>query len=308
MSLFKSPVSSFETLSGSDESSIVRGYSFDVSISRRFPYQNEYGFHSSLKLLRSLMADGSPDSSANSRTPTGIPGLDKLLTGGLPKSRIILLSGGPGTGKTIMSSQYIINGILDYEEPGVYVSLDESKMHVFEEMLDFGWDFAELESSKKLVFLEASPIRYLPAEIKVGKLIVGRKEFSMATLIEMIRTSVKEIGARRIVVDPVTTLVFQYDGVTAQRNALVELMEALADTGATCLITTELRRPGFERSIDYEEYLALGVILLQQLQVGKSLLRVIQVEKMRKTPVDNQPRPYRITESGIEVFPRESVL
>jgi KaiC/GvpD/RAD55 family RecA-like ATPase len=50
------------------------------------------------------------------------------------------------------------------------------------------------------------------------------------------------------------------------------------------------------------------VILLQQLQVGKSLLRVIQIEKMRKTPVDNQPRPYRITDTGIEVFPRESVL
>jgi KaiC/GvpD/RAD55 family RecA-like ATPase len=175
-------------------------------------------------------------------------------------------------------------------------------------MLDFGWDFGELEANKKLVFLEASPIRYLPAEIKVGKLTVGKKEFSMATLIEMIRTSAADIGARRIVVDPVTTLVFQYDGVTAQRNALVELMEALAELDATSIITTELRRPGFERNVDYEEYLAHGVILLQQLQVGKSLLRVIQIEKMRKTPVDNQPRPYRITDTGIEVFPRESVL
>src|SRR5437588_12798589 len=108
-------------------------------------------------------------------------------------------------------------------------------------MLDFGWDFADLENNKKLIFLEASPIRYLPAEIKVGKLTVGRKEFSMATLIEMIKTSVREIGAKRIVVDPVTTLVFQYEGVAAQRNAWVDVMEALAGTGATCLTTTELR-------------------------------------------------------------------
>lgn len=257
--------------------------------------------------LRRLMGDAS-NPTANSRTPTGIPGLDKLLSGGLPKNRTILLTGGPGTGKTILSSQFLVNGILDYDEPGIYVSLDESKPHVFEEMLDFGWDFQELEANKRLVFLEASPIRYLPAEIKVGKLTVGRKEFSMATLIEMIRTSAREIEAKRIVVDPVTTLVFQYDGVAAQRNALVELLEALSEIDATCLITTELRRPGFERNVDYEEYLSHGVILLQQLQVGKSLLRVIQIEKMRKTPVDNQPRPYRITDTGIEVFPRESVL
>lgn len=253
------------------------------------------------------MADPGSHSS-NSRAPTGIPGLDKLLTGGLPRNRTILLTGGPGTGKTIMSSQFIVNGILDYEEPGIYVSLDESKAHIFEEMLDFGWDFQDLEANKKLAFLEASPMRYLPAEIKVGKLTIGKKEFSMATLIEMIKTSANDIGAKRIVVDPVTTLVFQYEGIAAQRNALVELMEALADIDATSLITTELRRPGFERNIDYEEYLAHGVILLQQLQVGKSLLRVIQIEKMRKTPVDNQPRPYRITDTGIEVFPRESVL
>ncbi len=242
------------------------------------------------------------------RTPTGIPGLDKLLSGGLPRGRIILLTGGPGTGKTILSSQFLVNGILDYEEPGIYVSLDENKLHVNEEMMDFGWDLAELEDSKKLVFLEASPIRYLPSGTRAGNLISERNEFSMATLIDLVRTSVEEIGAMRIVVDPVTTLVLQYESQAQQRNALVELMEALADTGATCIITSELRRPGFERNVDFEEYLAHGVILLQQLQVGKSLLRVIQIEKMRKTPLDNQPRPYRITDGGIEVFPRESVL
>src|SRR5437879_6642617 len=128
------------------------------------------------------MADASGNPNASSRTPTGIPGLDKLLTGGLPKSRIILLSGGPGTGKTILSSQYLVNGILDYEESGVYVSLDENKQHVFEEMLDFGWDFEELENNKKLIFLEASPIRYLTAEIQVGKCAFGGKAMCLVKL------------------------------------------------------------------------------------------------------------------------------
>src|SRR5205809_7845606 len=106
------------------------------------------------------MAVAPADSSANARIPTGIPGLDKLLTGGLPKNRTILLSGGPGTGQTILSSQFLVHGILDYEEHGIYVSLDENKQHLLEEMLDFGWHFQELESNKKLIFLEDPPIRY----------------------------------------------------------------------------------------------------------------------------------------------------
>src|SRR2546422_1497522 len=105
------------------------------------------------------MGDTAADSSANSRTPTGIPGLDKLLTGGLPKNRTILLCGGPGTGKTIMSSQFLVNGILDYEDPGVYVSLDENKGQAFGEMVDFGWDFEGPGKKKKVIFLEGSPIR-----------------------------------------------------------------------------------------------------------------------------------------------------
>src|SRR2546429_8477711 len=102
------------------------------------------------------MADTAADRSANSRTPTGIPGLDKLLTGGLPKNRTILLCGGPGAGKTIMSSQFLVNAIIDYEDPGVYVSFDENNIHVFEEKLDFGWDLEDPENRKKLIFLEAS--------------------------------------------------------------------------------------------------------------------------------------------------------
>src|SRR5205807_2343788 len=96
-------------------------------------------------ICKTLMAasSASRENDGNRRTPTGIPGLDKLLSGGLPKGRIILLTGGPGTGKTILSSQYLVNGIMDYDENGVYVSLDENKQHVFEEMVDFGWDLPE---------------------------------------------------------------------------------------------------------------------------------------------------------------------
>jgi len=127
-------------------------------------------------------------------------------------------------------------------------------------------------------------------------------------LVEAIRATVKEIDARRIVIDPIASLVFQFPDIAQRRNALLDLMEALVGTGATCLISSELKRIGTERPVQLEEYLAHGVIILQSLQVGRSLVRVIQVEKMRETPVDAQAHPYKIGETGIEVFAKESVF
>ena len=88
---------------------------------------------------------------------------------------------------------------------------------------------------------------------------------------------------------------------------MLDLVEALVEIGATCVLTTELRAPGLERPVQLEEYLAHGVIVLQAVQAGRSIIRSLQVEKMRETAIDMQPRPYKITSTGIEVFPKESI-
>ena len=175
-------------------------------------------------------------------------------------------------------------------------------------MKKFGWDLAKLEKEKKFAFVDASPIRNIPGEVTIGKMTIGKKEFSMLSLVEAIRATVKAIDARRIVIDPIASLVFQYPDIVQRRNALLDLMEALVGTGATCLISSELKRIGIERAVQLEEYLAHGVIILQSLQVGRSLVRVIQVEKMRETPIDTQLHPYRISENGIDIFAKESVF
>ena len=216
--------------------------------------------------------------------------------------------GGPGTGKTILSTQFLVKGVELYSDNSVFVSLDESREHYYTEMKKFGWDLAKLEKEKKFTFVDASPIRNIPGEVKIGKMTIGKKEFSMLSLVEAMRATVKAIDARRIVIDPIASLVFQYPDMVQRRNALLDLMEALVGTGATCLISSELKRIGIERTVQPEEYLAHGVIILQSLQVGRSLVRVIQVEKMRETPVDTQLHPYRISENGIDIFAKESVF
>ncbi|MEM3653528.1 MAG: ATPase domain-containing protein, partial [Candidatus Bathyarchaeia archaeon] len=171
------------------------------------------------------------------KVPTGIPGLDKMLGGGFPVGRVILILGEPGTGKTILSTQFIANGILKFNESGIFVSMDETKYHFYKEMDNFGWNFYEFERQKKFIFLHAAPIRHIPEEVSIGKLSIGRKDFSLLSLIESISTYVKFINAKRMAIDPISALLFQYPDVNERRRAVLDLMDAIMNTGTTCILT-----------------------------------------------------------------------
>lgn len=220
-----------------------------------------------------------------------------------------MVLGEPGAGKTILCSQFLVNGLEKYGENGLFVSMEEGRNHYEREMNQFGWDFSAAEKEGKFSFVDASPIRSIPGEVRVGKLTIGKQDFSMVSLLEAIRSNAKAIDARRIVVDPISLLIFQYPEETQRRKALLDLVEALTETGATCLLSSELRRVGLRgRTLQIEEYLVHGVILMQTIPAGKTMERIIQVEKMRETQIDRQSRPYRITDKGIEVYARESVI
>lgn len=242
------------------------------------------------------------------RVKTGIHGLDELLGGGLPKGRVILIIGTPGSGKTILCAQFLLKGARDYGENGIYVSLDESRDQFMEEMSSFKWDFEKLEKMRCFSFIDASPIRKIQGPVTIGKLTLGKRDFSLLSLIEGVRSNVKAVGAERVALDPLASLIFQYPDPAERRTAILDLIEALIHVGATCLITSELKMTGSGRILQEEEYLAHGVILMRTLKAGKSTVRIMEIEKMRGIQIDDQPRPYKITPNGIEVYPHESVF
>src|SRR5208282_3788221 len=135
------------------------------------------------------------------RTPTGISGLDEILGGGFPQGRVLLVLGEPGAGKTIFCSQFLFNGITKYGENGLAVSMEENRTHWDWEMNQFGWNFSSVEKQGKFSFVDASPIRAIPGEVKIGKLTIGRQDFSLLSLLELIRNNAKSINAKRIVAD-----------------------------------------------------------------------------------------------------------
>jgi len=240
---------------------------------------------------------------------TGIPGLDEILSGGLPRGRVILALGEPGAGKTILCTQFLVNGIEKFGENGLFVSLEETKDQYVEEMNALGWNIEGLEREQKLSFIDASPIRSLPPEVQVGGVSIGKSEFSLLSLLEVIKNRAVSAGIQRIVVDPVSHLIFQYSDSVQRRKATLDLVQALSKTGATCLLSSELAEVGgSRRKLQTEEYLVHGTILMQTVMRGKSTERVIQIEKMRGMPIDRAPRPYHITQNGIEVYAKEAIL
>jgi circadian clock protein KaiC len=244
--------------------------------------------------------------------PTGVEGLDELISGGFPKGRVILVLGGPGTGKTILAAQFLYKGISQYGENGIFVSLDESQDHFYSEMLKFGWDFKKAEEEGKFLFLDATRLSRV-AIIKEKMLkeetsSLRGKQLQIDKLVEELQARIQQIGAKRVVLDTLASLFYRFLDPIERRTAGVDLIESLSDLGATTVVTTELSYLGLERNLMDEEFLVHGVIMMQTLFSGGTTTRALQVEKMRGANVNPNLVPYTIDRNGIEIFPAMSVF
>jgi len=248
------------------------------------------------------------------RVPTGIDGLDELLGGGIPKGRCILVVGSPGSGKTTLAMQFLRNGTTR-EERGLYVTMDESPDQIKENLSAFRWDLDKLEREGKLFFIDATPMRRVRTRMAdlteqnvLPSVTVLFPELTLKDLIRTVGRVVDEEKIQRIVVDPVTSIMLRYEKPSNRRRAMLMLFDALASTGCSSLVTTELRTGMLYRSFQIEEFLSQGVILLHSRLHEGNVVRAIQVEKMRGISHDMQWRPYQIAAGGIEVFPRDRVF
>src|SRR5579875_459060 len=236
---------------------------------------------------------------------SGIPGLDALLNGGFAQGGVILVLGEPGTGKTIFVSQFLNWAATQGFENSMFIGMNESKSRYMTEMLGLGMDFGGLEKNGKFAYVDATEVRRIPEQAKVGRIHVGGRELGLVNLIDMMQEGMGKVSPKRIAVDSISDLVFRFPTIEERRPVILDIVESLQTTGATCLLTSEILSTGEDRTVQPEEYLAEGVILLRRFQ--KKGMRSIQILKMRGQKVDTTARPYTITDKGIEVYASEEI-
>jgi KaiC/GvpD/RAD55 family RecA-like ATPase len=237
-----------------------------------------------------------------------VKGVDALLDNkGLPKGYSILVLGAPGSGKTTFGLQFLKKGA-ESGEKSVYVSMDEQPEMLLANAENLGLGVKQLVDAGKISIIDASPIRVLPAKMKLGVTEAGRREFALATLVTSLTEAVERTKSTRIVVDPVSTLTIHFQDDYERRVAFLDLLAAISKTKCTTLLLAEMAEQASERSYHFEEFISHGVMLLTRTKTDGTYTRVFSVEKMRGINHDTQSHPYTIAQGGIQVFPDEQVL
>ncbi|ETA67686.1 MAG: hypothetical protein PWQ51_1196 [Methanolobus sp.] len=240
------------------------------------------------------------------RVPTGIPGFDELIEGGFIENDVILLTGGPGAGKSTFGSQYLYSGITQYNEPGVYVTFEETPARIMRNMWRYGWDMERLIKENKLRIIRADPIaygRYIKKTLEPDK--HDHDNATLETVLKQIYASVKEINAKRLFIDSLTSLKISPDPVDV-RHIILEFVKNIESFDCTTLITSEANMNPDHFSV--EEYLAEGVICLKVNRIAGERIRSLEILKMRGVKHDEVLRPYVITDKGIIVYSSDSVI
>lgn len=231
--------------------------------------------------------------SALAKTPTGIKGLDDLTFGGLPTGRPSLLCGSAGCGKTLLSMTFLVNGAVDYNEPGVFISFEERPQDLEDNVASLGFHVADLIQQKKLV---VDHVHIERSEIEESG------EYDLEGLFVRLGYAIDSIGAKRVVLDTIEALFSGLADSAILRAELRRLFSWLKDKGVTAVITAE-RGDGQLTRYGIEEYVSDCVILLDNRVEDQITTRRLRVVKYRGSAHGTNEYPFLIDDEGVSVLP-----
>ena len=243
----------------------------------RFLYQNEI-------LIEMVTAK-------TGRVKSYIQGLDPLMGGGFKSNSINLVIGGAGSGKTIFGIQFLYNRIMKNNETVLYITFEEKKKELYENMLILGWDLEKLEKRGKFIFLE-----YSPEQVK--KMLVEG-----GGLIENIITKSK---VKCLVIDSITSFTLLYENELSRKEAALSLFGLIRNWDCTALLTEEItdfekdEKGGLQFEVD-------SIILLYHGKEKGIRKRAIEILKQRGTTHAGKTLEIEVTSKGLVVNPNKIV-
>ncbi|MBU2559641.1 AAA family ATPase [archaeon] len=246
------------------------------------------------------------------KTATGITGLDEMLEGGIPTGYTILVAGGPGTGKSTFAMQFLKNGIDQFGENGIYISLEERAPDMIRNFANYGWDLSKVKIIS-MIPEKASSAHETKYVSVVGTqssntVELSPKKFSVDLVADTIREHVKSSDAKRIVIDSLAALSAQLEDPFSIRQEILGLSNLLSDLGCTALLLTEMPegQAGISR-YGIEEFVAQGVIALYNIRKGSERARGLEILKMRGTKHSQKICMMELANEGFMVYPNENL-
>jgi circadian clock protein KaiC len=231
------------------------------------------------------------------KAPTGIPGLDEITNGGLPKGRCTLVCGGPGSGKTLLGTSFLVNGAVRYDEPGVLMSFEENARDLIQDVASLGFDLPRLIEEKKIV------IDYVHIDRSE---IEETGEYDLEGLFVRLEHAIQSIQARRVVLDTIESLFSGLQNEAVLRAELRRLFRWLKDRSLTVVITGEKGEGSLTR-YGLEEYVSDAVIQVDHRVLDQISTRRIRVVKYRGSHHGTNEYPFLIDEGGLSVLPVTSL-
>ncbi|MDB5777058.1 MAG: KaiC 1 [Herbaspirillum sp.] len=226
------------------------------------------------------------------KTPTGIVGFDQITGGGVPTGRPTLLCGAAGCGKTLFAMTFLVCGE-QYDEPGVFMSFEEQPADLAANVASLGYNLESLISKKHLIIDHVQLDR---SEIEESG------DYDLEGLFVRLDYAIKQVGAKRVVLDTIETLFSSFSDAGLLRAELRRLFEWLKERGVTAIITGE-RGEGQLTRYGIEEYISDCVVLLDNRVVDQVTTRRLRVVKYRGSSHGTNEYPFLIDEQGISVFP-----
>lgn len=226
----------------------------------------------------------------SSRVKSGINGFDELIQGGFERESIVLVVGASGTGKTILSMQFLHNGAAVYNESGVFLSFEEDRDQLYRQAEQFGWDFKKLEDDDKFRLLTFKPHQITKILEEGGG---------------QIRDAMTEIKAKRIVVDSITAYGLLFRDEYKRREKILEFFNMLRKWGVTSLVICEDNPEVVEKEEGGIGFISDAVVSLYYEHDKEKGIRIhsLEVLKMRGTKHTNKVCAINFEKDGMTVYP-----